>query len=58
MPVKTRYKGRVSRDAAKPSVLDDETYPADMEDQRAQPDGLGEDKPGPKNPKSIPNPDG
>ncbi|SED76990.1 hypothetical protein SAMN05519105_4588 [Rhodobacter sp. 24-YEA-8] len=58
MPVKTRHKGEVPRDAAKPSVLDDETYPADMEDERSEPEGQGDGKSGPRNPKTIPNPDG
>lgn len=58
MPVKTRHKGAMPREAAKPTVLDDETYPADMEDARAEPDALGDEKPGPRNPRTIPNPRG
>ncbi len=58
MPLKTRQKVGKNITRSKPSVLDDETYPADMEEARAEPDNLGDDKPGPKNPASIPNPEG
>ncbi|SED49801.1 hypothetical protein [Rhodobacter sp. 24-YEA-8] len=57
MPVKTRNKGVLSRREAKPSIDDDETYPADMEDARSEPDDMGEAKPGPRNPKPIPTPE-
>lgn len=45
---------RKGKENNKQPAIPDETYPADMEGQRSEPEG-GDDKPGPKNPDPIPS---
>ncbi len=52
-----RYKDNSPKDGSEGQpALEDETYPADMYEERSEPKGDGQDKPGPKNPPDVTDP--